>query len=71
LPQLTAGGQQAMDLFSADRPALSFAKASDVGLNLYALAKNILPPTSKQQQAYQYFKALMENKILMSAANAV
>lgn len=32
----------------------------------WAFAKNLLGPTSRQQQAYMYFKALMEQKMLVS-----
>lgn len=66
IPVLTQGMQQAKTLFDSGREGITFAKVADAGLNLYSLTKNILPPTTKQQQAYQYFKALMEQKILMS-----
>jgi len=66
LPVLSSGAQQLKSVFDAGRENLTFAKALDTGLNIYSLAKNVLPPTSKQQQAYQYFKALMEQKVLLS-----
>lgn len=66
LPALTSGAQQIKAIYDGGRENITFAKALDTGLNLYSLSKNILPPTTKQQQAYQYFKALMEQKILLS-----
>lgn len=66
LPVLTSGAQQIKDIFDGGRENLDFGKIADSALNLYSLVKNLAPPTTKQQQAYQYFKALMENKILVS-----
>lgn len=66
LPALTSGAQQVKDIFDSGRENITFSKVADSGLNLYSLTKNILPPTTKQEQAYQYFKALMQQKILVS-----
>lgn len=35
-------------------------------LDLYSLAKNFTPPITKQEQAYLYFKAIRDQKILLS-----
>jgi hypothetical protein len=35
-------------------------------LNIWRLVKNLTPPITRQEQAYMYFKALMQQKILVS-----
>lgn len=66
IPQLTQGAQQLKSIFDVSRENISFQKVVDSSLDLYSLVKNVAPPTTAQQKAYQYFKALMEQKILVS-----
>lgn len=66
LPALSRGAEQIKGIFDSQREKINFSQVVDSTLNLYSLVKNVAPPTTKQQQAYQYFKALMEQKILVS-----
>lgn len=71
LPQLSAAAEQATAVIQAARNGdLSLGNVSLESVNkvldLWGLAKNLGPDTSKQQQAYMYFKALYEQKILCS-----
>lgn len=67
LPVLTTGVKQAMSVLKGET-TLDNIKPSDVNkvVDLWALTKNLNPGASKQQQAYLYFKALFEQKILVS-----
>jgi len=73
LPELTAAAQgiknlnaeditQAIDNAGQNITSQTINKAADY----YSLARNILNADSKQQEAYLYFKALMEQKIIVS-----
>jgi hypothetical protein len=77
LPSLTAGAQQAAKLLVnsqslPDSQTLNQFSNGDISglvdnaVNIYGLAQNLLPPVTKQQQAYQYFKSLATQKILFS-----
>lgn len=71
LPKLSAAATQATAIIQAARNGdLSLGNVSLESVNkvldLWGLAKNLGPDTSKQQQAYMYFKALYEQKILCS-----
>lgn len=77
LPALTPGAQQAYDILSgnASLPSpdvLSSLSAPNIAdtvnnaANIFGMVQNLLPPTTKQQQAYQYFKALWQQKILFA-----
>lgn len=77
LPGLTAGAQQAFDIINGTAeipsPSILTALAPDniaqtvaSAANLFGMTKNLLPPTNRQQQAYQFFKALQSSKILTS-----
>lgn len=70
LPRLSSAAAQAKKIFenglSTDSlnslTASSVANAADV----YSTIKNLTPPTTKQAQAYMFFTALQEQKILVS-----
>lgn len=66
LPQLTDGAQQLKDVIDGNDSDLSFNNLLSDSTNIYALVQNLNPPIPKQQQAYLYFKALRDAKILMS-----
>lgn len=67
LQSLTAAATQAKNLFEASNAnSLDIGAVTSQAANLWSLVKNIIPPTQKQAQAYMYFKALQEQKILMS-----
>ena len=77
LPGLTPGAEQAYNILSgnASLPSpdvLASLSAPNIGstitntANIYGMVQNLLPPTTKQQQAYQYFKALWQQKILFA-----
>ncbi len=81
LPVLAAGAKQANNIFQAAKKAQSvfsttkgltdfvsnnFASAQSGTVNIWNLIKNVTPPTSRQQQAYMFFKALAEQKVLVS-----
>lgn len=71
LPQLSDAASQARDLFltensELDAGELSFDSAVRGATDLYSLVQNLSPPTKRQQQAYMFFKALMEQKIIVS-----
>lgn len=69
LPALAAGAQQAIGYFGSGKFDISNQPTSQLlnqASSLYSAVKNILPPTSRQQQAYYYFKSLLEQKILIS-----
>jgi hypothetical protein len=71
LPELSKGASQAVDAIKSDKLTdftLEDLELSSVNrvTDYYAFTRNLLPPTSKQEQAYLYFKALMEGKYLVS-----
>lgn len=75
VPVLSAGAQQARNIFEQARglrltaPDLSIqglTTAAGRAIDIWRLIKNQSPPLPKQQQAYQYFNALMQQKILVS-----
>jgi hypothetical protein len=73
VPEAAAGAQQAANIFNQTDPANgvigSLFSSSNIGLSdvvdLWALTKNLLASSSRQVQAYQYFKSLMTQKILV------
>jgi len=71
LPQLSDAATQARDSFLTENselqiPDTTFDSAVRGATDLYSLVKNLNPPIKRQEQAYMFFKALMEQKILMS-----
>lgn len=73
LPQLTTAAQAIKDLNAEDITSLIDSVGDTIStqtvnkaVDYYSLARNILNADSKQQEAYLYFKALMEQKILVS-----
>lgn len=66
LPVLSAATQQAKSIL--DSGSLSSLPLSGLpqAADYFSIAKNMTSGTTKQQQAYQYFKALWEQKILFS-----
>jgi hypothetical protein len=66
LPVLSAAASQARTLFSGGFTEANFSNFVNPAANLYGFLKNALPPVTKQERAYQYFKALMESKTLVS-----
>lgn len=69
-PVLAKAAQQAKTIFDGgfNRGSALSALSGSYGtaLSLYAAAKNLIPPTQRQQQAYLFFNALLEQKILVS-----
>lgn len=71
-PDLAAGAQQVKDAIQTQngQDGIDIGAIGDVSLegalDIYSIVKNFTPPTSKQESAYQYFKALRDQKILMS-----
>jgi hypothetical protein len=72
LPEITAIAQQALNvraLADLDLDSISlgkFTKTVNRTTDLWAFVKNMLNSSTRQEQAYQYFKALMETKQLVS-----
>lgn len=66
LPQLSAGVNQVKTYLDGGQLDLSFSDILNDSVNIWGIAKNLNPPIPRQQQAYQFFKALMEQKILVS-----
>lgn len=65
LPKLAQAEQQIRDLAGTDIATLTTEKINDL-LDLWSLSKNLINMNSRQQQAYLFFKALQEKKILTS-----
>lgn len=69
LPALSQAESQLTELansVSGGNLESAFTDITNAGSSLWALSKNILPTQGRQQQAYLFFKALYEQKILMS-----
>lgn len=69
LPALAAGEQQAVSLIggvSANGVVSNFNSITNNAANIYALVQNTITPQTRQQQAYAFFKALMQTKTLVS-----
>lgn len=73
LPALTQGATQAKEFLTQDlSDTFSEFSLSDVSdatnsvVDLWALTQNLNPAADSQQQAYLFFKALLEQKILVS-----
>ena len=66
LPALSSAASQVKSLLDGSQKDITFGGIASSALNIYGLVKNITPPLPRQQQAYQYFKALYESKTLMS-----
>lgn len=68
---VTTQAQQVYDAISSgeignlDFDSTNLPSASDA-LDLYTQVKNLLPPFKKQELAYQYFKAVQQQRILLS-----
>jgi hypothetical protein len=71
LPVLSSAATQARNAYldgssTLDANSISFDASVRKAADLYGIVKNLTPPIKRQEQAYQYFKALMEQKILVS-----
>lgn len=72
LPVLTSAAQSLKDFNAKDLSSATdiignvTSQTINKATDYFALAKNLLNADSRQQEAYQYFKALMEQKILIS-----
>ena len=72
LPVLTSAAESLKDFNAKDLSSATdiignvTSQTINKATDYYALAKNLLNADSRQQEAYQYFKALMEQKILIS-----
>jgi len=71
LPQLADAAVQAKDILDngfsfADVSNLSVSDITNAGTNIWGFVQNLVPPTTRQQQAYLYFKALAQQKLLVS-----
>lgn len=65
LPQLSAAEQQIRNLSGVDLENF-FTEGADDLLDVWSLVKNLVAVSSRQQQAYLFFKALQQEKILTS-----
>lgn len=66
LPILSTAGRQIKSILDGEQADLSFNNLLNTASNFWGLTKNLNPPIPRQQQAYMYFKALLEQKILVS-----
>lgn len=67
LPQLTNGAQQIKDALAGQFNNDDLRKIGvNTAADLWGFVKNLTPPVTRQEQAYQFFKALHEQKILVS-----
>lgn len=70
LPQLSKTETQFANLLtmplSPQSLSNNFQSITNDSVNLYNLVKNSIPPQNRQAQAYAYFKALFDNKTLLS-----
>lgn len=66
LPILSNAGQQIKSALDSSEDTTSFNNLLNDATNIYGLVQNLNPPIPRQQQAYMYFKALAEQKILIS-----
>lgn len=72
LPTLSASAQQIKESIKVQNgeSGIDIGSLGDIelgsALDIYSIVRNFSPPTSKQEQAYQYFKSLREQKILIS-----
>lgn len=71
LPLLSDAATQARNLYldgtsNIDSNSISFDASVRKAVDIYGAVKNLTPPTTRQESAYQYFKALLEQKILVS-----
>lgn len=66
LPALAAGASQVKGILDGEQNDVSFSDAINGAVNIWSLVQNLNPPIPRQQQAYQFFKSLMEQKILVA-----
>lgn len=74
LPQLTQMALQTKEFVNNNIDTFSFGNIKELATertinrvsDYWSLAKNLVNSSSRQQQAYMYFKSLMEQKILVS-----
>jgi hypothetical protein len=70
LPELSDAASQAKSVYENGIGNLNFDIITGANVSkavdLWALVKNLTPPISRQEQAYMYFKALQEQKIIVS-----
>lgn len=70
LPALASATKQAKSIFEGGIGPSSLKRLTDVTVNqvvdLWGATKNLTPPIERQAQAYMFFKALCEQKILFS-----
>ncbi len=65
LPNIAAQADQIQQILKAPKSA-TFEQISNSALDLWTLTKNLNPASTKQAQAYAYFKAMQQQKILTS-----
>lgn len=70
LPPLAQAATQLQSVLNTPTTLDSIANVTNPAANLYALVKNALQNTSRQKQAYQFFKALRDQKILVGVQTA-
>lgn len=70
LPDLSAAAAQAKAIYEDGIGSIGLDSITGANISkaadLWSTVKNLTPPVEKQAQAYMYFKALMEQKILVS-----
>ena len=68
IPSLSSGISQTKSFLSGEKSFSDFSlgQALSSATDLWSTVKNMTPPTQRQAQAYMYFKALHEQKILVS-----
>lgn len=65
LPNLATAANQVKSIIEGDQ-SIANSENINTALDLFSLVKNLNPTASRQQQAYLYFKALQQQKILVS-----
>lgn len=70
LPALSKATAQAKKIFESGLSKTTLNNLTSISINdvadLWGVVKNLTPPTTRQAQAYMFFKALQEQKILVS-----
>lgn len=66
LPKFSAAGSQIKEFLDGNQDTISFQNVVNSAVDIYGLTKNLNPPIPRQQQAYYFFKALLEQKIIVS-----
>lgn len=66
LPAFTSGMEQLFNIVEGNREDITFDSALRDASDIWGVVKNLNPPIPVQQQAYMYFKSLLETKQIVS-----